>query len=38
MLATFRGHAGEISDIAFNQDNTLLASAGNDKVSTYGSR
>ena len=32
LLATLRGHQGETSDIALSQDNTLIASASNDKV------
>ena len=32
LLATLRGHHAEVSDIAISQDNTLIASASNDKV------
>lgn len=32
LLATLRGHAAEISDMAVNYENTLLASAGCDKM------
>ena len=32
LMATFRGHAGEITDIAINMENTLIASGSLDKV------
>ena len=35
LLATLRGHTREISDLAINRDDTLLASGGCDKV-TFG--
>ena len=33
LLATLRGHSGEISDLAINQENTLIAAGSCDKVS-----
>ncbi len=33
LLATLRGHFGEISDLAINQENTLIAAGSCDKVS-----
>ena len=32
LLSTLRGHAAEISDMAVNHENTLMASASCDKV------
>ena len=34
LLATLRGHSAEISDIAVNCENTLLAAGSCDKVKT----
>ena len=33
LVATFRGHAGQITDIAINKENTFIASGSLDKVS-----
>ena len=32
LLATLRGHSGEISDLAINRENTLIAAGSCDKV------
>lgn len=32
LIATFRGHAGQITDIAINKENTFVASGSLDKV------
>jgi len=34
LLATLRGHSGEVSDIAISHNNTLIASGSTDKVKT----
>ena len=35
LLATLRGHSAEVSDIALSLDNSLIASASNDKVHIF---
>ena len=35
LVATLRGHAGQITDIDINKDNTLIAAGSLDKVSCF---